>query len=311
MDDEAPIIQPYQPLYDLALAKIYNGNKASLDSAIAAEPQDGNELFILRQLISKVRTKEVPGDVAITGYNLQTYRRGGGESETNRGFSTYVLTADGIKTIHFDKRSDLPNPKDVGVDMAVFGAPITWTHVRQVHDLMNDSTFLSVHPGKTKFAPAKTEDVGRTMWQLARPYAEENIKDGFGIWRAYITGFSKVNKFGTDGETEALLDGGKANMNVIISPTPPPPTGRTDNGVFLKLTDEVQLHQLFGALYNEMELLSEDGLKTMSSSLRGTPVIIFGRGKTPEAKGVAPQYRVKKPKISFDLGLGRIVPFSG
>jgi hypothetical protein len=308
-DADSPAIQPYKPLYDTVLQRIYKGDAAALDKAIAKEAEDGgNELSVLRRLVSKVRTQETPGEVSITGYNLQTYRRGGGDGDNNRGFSTYVLTIDGIRTIHFDKKSDVvAPPKETNVS---FGTPVTWHHIKQVHDLMNDTTFLGVHPGKTRFVPAKKEEIGRSIWQLARPLAEENIRDGFGIWRAYINGFSKVNKFGTDPpEQEAILGtGGEANLNVIVTAMPPPPTGRTDGGKFLKLTDEIQVRQLLGGLFNEQELMAEDGLRNMSQSLRATPVVIFGRGKTPNAKGVAPQYQVKSPKISLDGGLGRIVP---
>lgn len=313
IDDESPVVEPYKPLYELVTSKIYNGNTAELDKALAAEKEDGggNELNVLRRHVSKVRTKEVPGEISVTGYTLQTYRRSGGDSENSRGFSAYVLTpADGIKTIHFDNKADIPNPKDAGVSPANFGKPITWSHLKQVHDLMNDSSFISVHPGKTKYGPTDATKFGKTMWQLSKPLAPENIKDGFGTWRAYIAGFSRVKKFGTENEYEPLLDGGNASMNVIVLDSPPAPTGRTEGGKFLKLTDETQLHELFGALYNEQELLSEDGLRTMTNSLKGIPVIIFGRGKTPEAKGVSPQYRVKAPKVSLDNGLGRIVPFS-
>jgi hypothetical protein len=313
--ESAPIVRPFKPLYDLLLAKVYAGNKAKLDEAFEAEKAsgEGNDLNALRRLAFRVRTKPVSDDQTVIGYNLQTYRRQPTAGQEERGFSVYLVNRDGVSTIHFDKRTDVPSPKESGVSMTEFGNPQSWHHIRQVQDLLSDSTFLSVNPGKTKFGPAKPEEIGASLWSIAKPLSQDNITDGLGIWRGYISGLAPVKRYGTDENMPILGSGGEAHLNVIASENPPPTTGRAErgSGMFLELTEEPQLRALMGELYDPNELMSENGLRVQRGNLVGTPVLIFGSGLTSKNPQLAPQYRerMKASKIKFNNGLGRIVPF--
>ncbi len=309
---ESPVITPFEPLYQNILAKIYNGKADKLDQDLAKEQEaGGTKLFALRRLTQKMRTRTVSEDKTVTGLNLQTYKRLSREGQEERGYSTYVATENGVVTIHFDNRTDIPNPKDVGVSLNQFGLPISWTHLREDNDLLSGNTFLRVNPGKSKFGPAKESEISKTLWQMAKPLNPANIEDGLGLWRGYIANFSQVKRFGTDEKLGIVGTGGVAHLNVIATETPPPPTGRSDGGIFLELTEETQLRSLFGDLYDANELMSETGLSTARGNLKGTPIVIFGRGKTPEqhAKQSPNLNPMKQAKISFSYGLGRIVPF--
>lgn len=180
---------------------------------------------------------------------------------------------------------------------------------------MNDSTYLSVKPGKTRYTAAKKEDIGKNLWQLAQPLNNDNIFDGLGVWRGYISGFAEVSKeFGSEDKHAIVGTGGEGHLNVIVGEQPSSPEQRqTRGGLFLELTSEAQIRGLLGSLYNPNELMSEEGLDTLRNTLNNTPVIVFGSGLTP--KGLAQRnrgnvkYQMKQSKVKLANGLGMVVPF--
>lgn len=317
MDEkEVPVYNPEKPLFNALLQKVYGGNDKNLEQDIKAEmDKSGNRLAALKRIAFAKGRKESPDTVSITGYYLQTYRRQPTPGQDDRGFSTYLATTgpETIRTIHFDSKSDLPNPKESGVSMNEFGNPQIWTGLKQIENVISGSTYINVEPGKTKFKSATKEEIGKSLWEIAKPYQDANIKDALGIWRAYISGISQVKRFGSDEKLQVLGNGGEAHLNVIITENPPRQDGRMDrDGLFVELTADTQLRALLGSLYDSIDWMDEESLQVVRQSLVQTPVLAFGSGLTTKSDRLpeSQKEKMKRNKIKLNNGLGLIVPFS-
>ena len=306
-------VNPAKALEDALLSKVYNGSKEQLERDLAPKIETANNrLQALRLLASEVSRVENPTEVSVTGYYLQTYQRSGFGGQDDRGFSSYLANKNGVVTIHFNNKSDLPSPKASGINTSEFGNPQTWSALKQIKNLLSGASYLNVNPGKTKFAPATREDIGASPWELALPLS--TIRDELALWHGYVAAIFPVTPFQSSEALPILGKGGDANLRVGLSEEPADrKSGRMPRAThFVDITTETQLRGFLGPIFNETELMSDEGLRGIRQSIVGFPVLIFGRGLTPNNPNLSPTFKLRmtKSKIQLTNGLGAIVPFS-
>lgn len=311
-EQAGPVYHADKALHEKLLEKVYSGNEKRLNEDFEKERANGgNTLNVLRRLANRVARRDVPGEVILSGYYLQTHQVNARPGQDEGGFSSYLLSPEkGITPIHFEKMADLPDPKSVGLDMSYggFGVPQTWTGLKAVESLLSGSTWLTAVPNKTKFSKS-TSGISQTLWELSKPFTHDSISDALGVWHGYITGFSKVKPFGETEKLSIVAGGGAAHLNVIVASDVDRTSGRFErNGIFCELTTDNQLRALLGETYNVDELQTEEAEQYLKSNLYGTPVVVFASGKTPG--GTKGKYQIQDTKVSFRNGLGYIIPYS-
>lgn len=306
--------------YKIVADKIYKGDSSALDQDIRQMISDGdaqNRLAALRKIMRDKGVVDTDTRSSVNAYFLQMYRRspgnrqGASDSEEGRGFSAFLAGPDGIKTVHIDKSEYIPDPTKGGLKMGV-GEAQQWTELGSRMNLITGKSWL-VATKDTRIGKSSPEQISQKLWNISKPITQ--IVDGLGLWQAYIAGIFTIAEF--DPETGRRLesikpilgDGGQTNLSVGLTDKIDKKTGRPDRIITnVKILTEPQLKTFLGPLYKEDALLEEDAAKELSYALSGNPVIVFGRGLTPNNPQLPEAYRakMKKPTLSISNGLGVI-----
>jgi hypothetical protein len=317
---------------ELLLKKVYNGDAAQLKRDTDEEEAKGaiNHLSALKRVLIAKSRKELPDLTDVSGYLLQRYQlqenptKDDSQSQRSRPrWSFYLATKQGIRTIHCDDpRVELPSPTDRKISIKTFGDPQVWTGLRQVENVLTGNVSLNVVKGKTDFAPSTPEKIGARLWSLTQPITKMqdgtrvwNIKDGQGLWQAYVAAVFQVGIFENNklvGQEPVLAGGGKANLRVGLIEGVDKKTGRVERSrTFVQLTSEDQVRALLRDMYDEDLLGQPNATQELSRALVGTPVYVFGSGQTPKNPNLTAQQRerMKEPKIQMRNGNGIVVPY--
>jgi hypothetical protein len=308
-------------LENTLLTKVYNGNKDQLEADIEAELHSPsgealNRGAALQRLRRTKGQKELPGEHDANGWFTQIYHRANSQSGQERGFSAYLAHPQkGIQVIRFDSMDEIPQPAVSGLK-GTFGEAQKWTGLKKVEYVISGYASLRASKGVTKIQKSNTAEIGKDLWNMSPPLTR--ITDGLGTYQAFINTIGQAVEEWENGRPKKLYDvlgnGSDAHLSIALTDKVDQKTG-TPGDILqnVEIVNINQLQTLLGDLFLEDRLMDEKGLGDIRDSLRSTPVIVFGSGKTPQGdleREVVEKFRVKKPKISIDKGPGLVVPYS-
>jgi hypothetical protein len=312
---------PEKRLKGILLTKVYSGNEDQLNADIKEKRMSAgatSDLSAIKKLVREKGDRKLDGVASIQGRFLQLYhrrprQRDSGQESEERGYSTYLMTAEGVQTVHFTDHKNVPDPRTLGLSMSV-GEPQLWSNLEQHESVITGAKWL-VAPKGTKLAPVDKAQAGKNLWDMSRPITR--ITDGLGLWNGHISGVFEVAVFDEEGNRtdelkQILGDGGEANLSVGITDDLDQKTGRVGKAVAnVKIKTVPQLETLLGDSYNESALMSENAVAELRDALNGTPVVVFGSGLTRNNPRLNDTQKAKMKRSTVNLtgGLGLISPY--